>query len=246
MISLELSGAIASIRLDRAATRNALGAEGWRALAEAIAAAGRSQARVLVLGSANQSAFCSGSDLGELESLVGDAAARPPFRAMMRAAIDALPGLDIPVIAAIDGACFGAGAALALGCDIRVAGAAARFAITPAKLGISFPPEDVARLVSAVGTGQAARLLFTAEPIDAAEAARIGLVDEVCPAAAPRALAMAEAIAANSGASLALLKAMLQQRASRDESDRDFDACFADSDFAERLRRFRGRGRSRD
>jgi enoyl-CoA hydratase/carnithine racemase len=243
MIKLTRDGDIASIRLDRARSRNALDAEGWRALAGAIAEVARSSARVLVLGAADEPAFCAGSDLADLGSLAGEAAARPAFRAMMREAIDALPALPIPTIAAIDGDCFGAGVALALGCDIRIAGGGARFAVTPAKLGISYPREDVARLVAAVGTGQAARLLFTAEPIDAAEAARIGLVEEACALAGTRALEIAHAIAANSDISLALLKAMLQDRAGKAESDRGFDACFGGAEFADRLAAF-GRRRA--
>src|SRR3546814_14215523 len=95
----------------------------------------------------------------------------------MRHGLDTLRDLPIPTIALVEGACFGAGVALAMACDWRVAGPGARFAITPAKLGIAYPQEDVHRLVSLVGVGQAARLLFGAQSIDAEEAARIGLVE---------------------------------------------------------------------
>ena len=134
MIRLEVSDGVASIFVDRRATRNALDGDGWRALAEAIAQAGASDARLLLLRSGAAGTFCSGSDLADLERLASDPAARPPFRAMMREAIDALPRLPIPTIAIIDGHCFGAGVALALGCDIRIAGPGARFAVTPAML----------------------------------------------------------------------------------------------------------------
>ena len=240
MIRLEVSDGVASIFVDRRATRNALDGDGWRALAVAIVQAAATDARLLLLRSGAAGAFCSGSDLADLEGLASDPAARPPFRAMMREAIDALPRLPIPTLAVIDGHCFGAGVALALGCDIRIAGQSARFAVTPAKLGISYPLEDVERLIAAVGAGQAARLLFTAAPIDAGEALRIGLVEECCASAEARALEMARAIAANSRDSLALLKAMLQGRASKAASDAGFDACFGGSDFAHRLAAFRG------
>jgi enoyl-CoA hydratase/carnithine racemase len=77
----------------------------------------------------------------------------------------------------IEGAAYGAGLALALACDIRLAGPNAQLAATPAKLGISYPQEDVHRLVSLVGEGQAARLLLSAGSIDGREAERIGLVE---------------------------------------------------------------------
>ncbi len=63
---------------------------------------------------------------------------------------------------------------------MRVAGPDASFAITPARFGISYPQPDLERLASLVGPGQAARLLYTAETIDAAEAHRIGLIELVC------------------------------------------------------------------
>ena len=245
MIRLEVLDGVASIFLDRRATRNALDGDGWRALAVAIVQAGATDARLLLLRSGAAGAFCSGSDLADLERLASDPAARPPFRAIMREAIDALPRLPIPTIAIIDGHCFGAGVALALGCDIRIAGPGARFAVTPAKLGISYPQEDVERLVATVGAGQAARLLFTACALDADEAARIGLVELSCASAEARALEMVEAISANSRDSLALLKAMLQGRAPKAESDSAFDACLGGQDFAARIRRFRDRGHNR-
>src|SRR3546814_5624274 len=74
----------------------------------------------------------------------------------------------------IYGGCFGAGVALALACDIRIAGKHAVFGITPAKLGILYPPSDVARLRALVGDGQAARLLFSGMTIKGESARQIG------------------------------------------------------------------------
>jgi enoyl-CoA hydratase len=110
----------------------------------------------------------------------------------------------MPTIAAIEGGCYGAGVALALACDIRVAGEDARFAVTPAKLGIGYPRQDVARLVRQVGRGHAARLLFTACAIDADEALAIGLVE-----ARGDARAVAETIASYAPEAVGLLKRTL-------------------------------------
>jgi enoyl-CoA hydratase/carnithine racemase len=161
----------------------------------------------------------------------------------MRAALDALAALPMPVIAAIDGDCFGAGVALALAADIRVAGPRAVFAITPAKLGITYPQADIARLVALVGRGQAARLLYGATRIDAAEAARIGLVEVLADDAHASALAMAEAMAALSPASLAALKrAVVALPQGADAAfDAGFDQAFAGADFREGLAAFRER-----
>src|SRR3546814_14262073 len=96
----------------------------------------------------------------------------------MARSLTALKQLPIATIAAIDGGCFGAGVALALACDIRIAGKHAVFGITPAKLGILYPPSDVARLRALVGDGQAARLLFSGMTIKGESARQIGLVEE--------------------------------------------------------------------
>ena len=161
------------------------------------------------------------------------------FRETMRDGLDALRNLPIPTIAVIHGACYGAGIALAMACDLRIAAADARFAITPAKIGISYPQEDVHRLTELVGPGQAARLLFTALAIDGAEAARIGLV-ELCDADEGP---IVEAILASDADSLAALKRGIALAAEgwRSDAEQDalFDALIAGPALAERLEALR-------
>lgn len=245
MFDLTLDGAVARLRLDRPASRNAVPADQWAVLAARCADAVGAGARLLVLGGGRE-AFCAGADLADFPALARDAAAVSAFRMAMRAGLDALRDLPIATIAAIEGPCYGAGVALAMACDIRVAGEGARFAITPAKFGISYPQEDVARLVALVGEGQASRLLLGAGSIDAAEAARIGLV-EIAAADLGAALdPLVEAILANSGASLVLLKRAIRlagRGMTRDEAqDRQFEALFGSAEFAERLAALRPRG----
>ncbi|BEV01320.1 enoyl-CoA hydratase-related protein [Novosphingobium olei] len=250
MIDCNIAGHVAEIVLDRAGTRNALGLDDWRAIADAAAAAHAQGARVIVLRSAVAGSFCSGSDLREIGRLANEPELRPEFRAAMRAAMDPLQTLPLATIAVVEGDCFGGGVALALACDIRIAAPAAIFAITPAKLGISYPQEDVNRLVALVGRGQAARLLFGAGRIDAAEAARIGLVEQVESDALAAARALAAQIAANAPASIAALKATLGDSA-RDTAGHDpahdaaFDAGFGSAAFAEGLAAFRERRKPR-
>lgn len=200
---------------------------------------------MLLLEGTDDGAFCAGSDLREIAELAGNAAARPEFRKAMRDAMDGFGRLSIPSVAAIDGDCFGAGVALALACDIRVAGENARFAITPAKLGIAYPQEDVERVVRAVGRGQAARLFFAAEPVDAVEAARIGLVEIATVSARMEAVRIATLMAGNARTSLAVLKEMIWSDLSSPAPayDAAFDDCFGGQDFLEGLAAFRDRRR---
>src|SRR3712207_6834337 len=231
MFSLAREGEIARLVLDRPSARNAIPASGWSELAALIDEAGRSGARLLIL-SGNGGAFCAGADVGDFDAFRRDEAARTRFRTDIRAALDRLRAIAMPTIARVEGACYGAGVALAIACDLRIAAGSARFAVTPAKIGISYPQEDVHRLVTLVGPGQAARLLFTAATIDAEEAVRIGLAE----------LRDAEAIAkmlANDADSLATLKrgVLLAGEGVRSdaEQDRRFDALLGSEASARRL-----------
>jgi len=242
MISLQFDGPLALLRLDRPEARNALSRAGWIGLAEAIERVRGSQARALVLGSAHGAAFCAGSDLAEIGSLADAPDQRAEFRQLMRRAMDPLRDLPIPTLAAIDGDCFGAGVALALACDIRIGGARARFAITPARLGLSYPQEDVARVVAAVGRGQAARLLFGGETISTAEAARIGLIELAVSDAGDEAMRLAGLCAANAASSIAALKSVLDAGPG-EARDALFDDCFDHPEFRARVAAFHARPR---
>jgi len=243
MIAHQITDGIATITLDAPATRNALTLAGWRALAQTVAVVGHARPRAVLLCAKATGLFCSGSDIGEIAALADDPALRAPFREAMRDALEPLAGLPMPVIAAIDGDCFGAGVALALAADLRIAGPRAVFAVTPAKLGITYPQEDVARLVALVRPGQAARLLYGAARFDAAEAARIGLVEILADDAAGQALAVAQAIAALSPSSVAALKTAVARAPQGHDPALDalFDAGFAGGDFREGLDAFRAR-----
>lgn len=237
--SMEAAGGrIARISLDRPASRNAIAIGQWSALAEAAETVAASGVGALIVRSAAPGIFSSGADLGDLAGLAADPGLRRRFRIDMARAFDAIAGLPIATIAAVDGGCYGAGVALAMACDMRVAGDAARFAITPAKVGIVYPAGDVARLKALVGPGQAARLLATGMTIDADEALTIGLVEQRARSADEAALALAGTITANARSSVAGLKRIL---AGDEAADRLFEDAFGGADFGEGLAAFRER-----
>jgi enoyl-CoA hydratase/carnithine racemase len=209
------------IVLDRPEARNAIPLEGWGRLAQLVAEISTLGVRLLVV-SGSRRAFCAGADLGDFGRLREDETARIHFRQSMREALDALTALEVPVVAWIEGPCYGAGVALAMACDLRIASASASFAITPAKIGISYPQEDVHRLVELVGPGQAARLLFTALSIDSGEARNIGLVDLLT----DDPIETIEAIVSNDGESVKLLKLAIRRALEGHRQDRDLDARF--------------------
>jgi enoyl-CoA hydratase/carnithine racemase len=238
MFRLERNDDYARLILDRPEVRNAIPAAGWAALSEKLAVVAASDVRMLVVTGAD-GAFCAGADLGDFAAMRGDEEAVARFRRDMRASLDALRALAVPTVALIEGACYGAGVSLALACDFRIARLVTKFAITPAKIGITFPQEDVHRLVALVGPGQAARLLLTAETIYGEEAKQIGLVEVY----GRRESEIFDAILANDSASLKALKQAIARAEtgvrSDPELDRQFDAFIAGDELARRLEALR-------
>ncbi|MGN6279763.1 MAG: enoyl-CoA hydratase/isomerase family protein [Sphingomonas sp.] len=243
MIDWTLDDRIATLTLANPAARNAIPLTGWRRLPEALGEIAASDARVLILRSGVAGIFSAGADISEFSTFAEDLDAAAGFRIAMRAGIEALAALPIPTIAAIDGGCYGAAVALALAADMRLAGAAASFAVTPAKLGIGYPAEDVSRLIAQIGRGQASRMLFSAQSIDADEATRIGLVELTVDCALDEAAALASTIATYPPEAIAQLKRTLA-----DQSDPShaaaFDAAFAGPAFAAALAAFKSRKKS--
>ncbi|MGC6399534.1 enoyl-CoA hydratase/isomerase family protein [Sphingomonas sp. FW199] len=206
MIDVAHLGGIAILTLNRPEARNALATRHWLRLAEAVAAFADSDAQVVLLRSADPRCFCAGADLNEFPALADDPAARHSFLVAMRAAIDGLAAMPLPVIGVVDGECHGAGVALVMACDIVLAGRQARFSIPAARIGLTYPVADVRRLTARAGPGGAARLLLAAERIAADEALRLRLVDQVAERPEVAAEAMAQTMIANDGAAMALLK----------------------------------------
>jgi enoyl-CoA hydratase/carnithine racemase len=237
-LRLERAEGVATLVLDRPARRNAVTRAMWEALPPLLAGLAADQrVAMLVLRGAGEH-FCGGADIGEFAESYASAAAAARSNAAIRAGVEALAGFPKPAMALIRGACVGGGVSLALACDLRIAGTEARFAITPAKLGLTYNLGDTARLVRAVGISRAKELLFTARTLGAEEALRIGLLDRV--AAAPEA-ALDETLAAMRALSrpaLRGLKRMVEAVAAgaREETPELaalFDDSFAGADFRE-------------
>lgn len=172
---------IAELVIDNEGKRNALSPEMWRRLPSLLAELDADDRVSVVVVRGAGAHFSAGAEITELDQILFDPALPPG--GLVGAGESALAGFSKPLIAAIDGFCVGAGVGLAAACDLRIASDRSSFAITPAKLGITYPVTGVERLVRVLGVAVTKRLLLTAETVSAAEALRIGLVSEVVPAA---------------------------------------------------------------
>jgi enoyl-CoA hydratase/carnithine racemase len=244
-LRLQIDGPVARLLIDRPGKRNAFSQAMWARLPELLDEAEAAPGlRLLLLTSAVPGLFCAGADIAELMENRAD----PSWRAANQAAINEtqhrLARFPLPTVAFVDGDCVGGGCGLAIACDLRVATPRARLGITPAKLGLVYPLHDVKLLVDLVGPGQARRILYTGELLDAAEALRIGLVEQV--ADSPDALA--DSITANSAFSTRAIKGFVRRvldgaTGDDDASRATFAAAFDGDDFLEGAQAFLARRR---
>lgn len=165
--------------------------------------------RVVVLTGSGEKAFCVGADLkARAQELGGAEPSRDPFAERVQRVFGRLERLPRPVIAAINGYALGGGLELALTADLRVAAEEARFGFPEAKVGSMPGAGGTQRLPRVIGPARAKELMFAAEPIVAAEAHRMGLVNRVVPRQEllARTLELARVIGTRAPLSLAAIK----------------------------------------
>ena len=189
-LSIEVANGAARLRLDRPGAANAMSEPMWFELRDAVGALDDDPAvRVLVI-SGNGKHFCSGIDLSMLGGLQQTATDPSPGHGadkLRRTILDlqdcltAVERCRKPVIAAVHGACVGAGLDLAVACDLRYASADARFVLKEVDMGLAADVGVLQRLPRIVGEGVARELAYTCRPVDGAEAAAMRLVNEVLP-----------------------------------------------------------------
>jgi enoyl-CoA hydratase/carnithine racemase len=241
LLRLHVAGSVARLLIDHPERRNAFKRVMWQALPTLVRQAlDTPGVRVIALQGAQPGLFAAGADISEFEATYRDAEEAIRANDEIQAAADALEQCPLPVVALIDGPCIGGGVSLATACDFRIASDRARFAVTPARLGLSYHPNDLRRLVRACGAGAASELLYTAQAWDAERALRCGLVNQVLPHAAfgDATDTLLANVAANSLAANQTLKRGLQAVLGGDaeaiaQAERDFHAAFASPDFIE-------------
>ncbi len=240
--------AVARFTLNNPAKRNPLSHAILDALAETLPLLdhGIDVRCVLITGAGR--AFSAGYDIGAIpdDSFEQDAEAlvAHPFTAAM----DAISAHPFPVLAAINGHCLGGGLELAVRCDIRLCAAEAKLGMPPAKLGLIYGHTGLERFIDCIGVPRTKELFLTGRVMDGERAERIGLVNEVHPAASieSASLAFASLIAANAPLSTRGNKYAIETlsqfpRLSPKQVEELValrESCFASEDFREGIRAF--------
>jgi enoyl-CoA hydratase/carnithine racemase len=194
----EKKDAFAYVTVNRPKVLNALNRQTWTDLRTAFQEARDDDSvRGVILTGAGEKAFIAGADISELVHVTAVEAERSS--SFGQAVLNLIENLGKPVIAAINGFALGGGCETAMACTIRIAAENARFGQPEVKLGLLPGGGGTQRLPRLVGKGRALQLILSAEIVDATEAHRIGLVNEVVPAAEliPRAETILKQIFAN-------------------------------------------------
>jgi len=180
-VDYEVKGNIAIITINREKALNALNSEVLDDLEKVFDGVDVNAVRCLILTGAGEKSFVAGADIGEMSTLTkaeGEAFGKKGNDVFRK--IETFP---IPVIAAINGFALGGGCEISMSCDFRICSENAMFGQPEVGLGITPGFGGTQRLARTVGVGMAKQLIYTARNIDANEALRIGLVNQVVPQA---------------------------------------------------------------
>jgi 2-(1,2-epoxy-1,2-dihydrophenyl)acetyl-CoA isomerase len=215
VLSVAVNDGVARLTLNRPEARNALNMELKRALATALREVGGDRSIRCVVVSGAGPAFSAGGDIKELDATRTALASHDRMRWLLSEVFVPLARLEVPTIAAVNGAAFGAGLSLALACDIVLASDAAKFSLRFTRMGLVPDCGSLWFLPRRLGLGQAKELLFTARVFGPHEARELGIVQRVVSAAELDAAAdaLAAELAAGPRDTLRMTKRLLEQAA---------------------------------
>jgi enoyl-CoA hydratase/carnithine racemase len=246
-VHVEREAPLGWLVFDHPERRNAISAEMWRAIPDAVQQLAEDpEIRTVVMRGAGDVAFVSGADISEFQEqrTGGDAAAA--YESSTGRAFGALVNLDKPLLASIHGFCVGGGMALALAADLRYAADDAVFAIPAARLGLGYHASGIEALMQLVGPSAAKEIFMSARRFRAEEALGMGLVSAVVPKARLDAHVSeaAHRIAGNAPLTLRSVKLIVREL-SRPPGHRNdgaiaesIRACFESEDYREGVRAF--------
>ncbi|CAH1653143.1 MULTISPECIES: enoyl-CoA hydratase-related protein [unclassified Chelatococcus] len=231
-IDLSREGTIATLTLNRPTRKNAITFAMWQALADIFTDFGRDPTLRGVILTGAGSTFSAGADIGDFEQTRASTEQGIAYEVAVDAACDAIAALGRPVVAAIQGHCYGGACNLAMACDFRIISANARMAIPAAKLSIVYGVKGTARLLGLVGLAEAKRIFFSAQPFNADHALRIGFAQGIVEDPLAGAKTLLDDFSDLAPLSIAGAKAILNGLAT---TDKPFDADAAETHILQAL-----------
>jgi enoyl-CoA hydratase/carnithine racemase len=244
----KVRGPVATVIIHAPERGNCIDLETWKALPPLFSALDKEQdIRVIILRGSGSQAFSTGADITEFDTERATAAGSRAYEAANVAAFDAVADVGRPVIAMIQGFCFGAGVGLAAACDLRIAADDSLFAVPAARLGVGYPPTALKTLVSLMGPEPVKHLFYSADRIDAARALSVGLVGQVVHKADLETTVIELAHRISAGAPLTITAAKraidaasgVSEKFSADKLQELADACYQSGDYAEGRKAFK-------
>jgi enoyl-CoA hydratase/carnithine racemase len=246
-ILAEQDGSVARFVINNPERRNAMSFAMWQRMGEVFETwAEDDDVRAVIVRGAGDKAFSAGNDISEFKKLRSTRESIDEYSRVTARAYEALGGIPKPTIACIDGFCVGGGLEISQLCDIQIAADSARFAVTPAKLGLGYKLDDVMLLSRNMSMKHVKELLLTGRMFSADEALRMGLVNRVVVASELDAVVneFASMIAANAPLSVKAAKLIVRE-AYKESGERDqplcqalVDACHSSEDYREGQKAF--------
>ena len=237
-------GGVATVTLNRPDKHNAINLAMWEEFGRLMPAlAADDDVEVVLLRGPKGGPFSAGADISEFTTLRSTPESAERYGEAVTSGERAILACPKPTIAMVEGFAIGGGSQVALACDLRLCEPAARFGITPAKLGIVYALQSTARLVDVVGPAWASWMLMTGDLVDAETALRIGLVHEVTPDLEARTAALAATLASRAQVSLVGAKALIAKvsaglREEDDEVHRHYHESLHSPEYAEGVAAF--------
>lgn len=245
---MEKDGPIGWIVFNQPEKRNAVSQEMWQLMPEYVADLANDDAiRVVVLRGAGERAFVAGADISQFKDRRRNAADEAEYSKISARGQESLTHLTKPLLAMIHGYCIGGGVGIAINCDMRLASDDARFGIPAARLGLGYHYNGMEKLMKLIGPAYTKELFFTARTdFSAADALRMGLVNQVLPKAELETFTRQYALTMAQNAPLTLRSAkanvdqLLRAPEQRDLAmlDQLIAQCFNSQDYQEGVKAF--------
>jgi enoyl-CoA hydratase/carnithine racemase len=208
------SGPVGYLAFNRPQAKNAITGKMWKAIPQFIEKFDKNtEIRAIVIRGEGTDSFSAGADISEFADNRSDPQAARDYERLNIDAFAAISSAGKPTIAMIYGFCMGGGLATALACDLRIAAENAVFSLPPAKLGLAYPIEGIGQLLSVVSVPVAKEMIFTARRLNALDASRTGLVNDVTPLdmLADTVQELCTTISANAPLTITASKAMIDE-----------------------------------